>query len=86
MRALRLKRERYVTKTVNFCYEDLNLLLTFFKNTDMNKHRDRSLHKIVFLPFEIKHSVCPLLYSKTCKISTFIKGPLKKKKFMSHLS
>lgn len=46
------------------------------------KHRHKSTEKeayakIVFLPFEIahKHSICPLLYSKTCKISTFIKGP-----------
>ena len=36
---------------VSFCYEDLNL--SYFLKTPTWQHKERSLHKDIFLPFEI---------------------------------
>lgn len=48
------------------------------------QHRDAEAYtNIVFLPLKShKHSIGPLLYSKTCNISPFIKGPF----FSAHFS
>lgn len=66
---------RVLWMKVNFCYEDLKVILLL-------KHWYNSTEKEAYTKFFFlllkshKHSVCLLLYSKTCKISTFIKGPL----------
>lgn len=67
-RALRLKRECYRRRRSR-------TLHLFLFNTDTTVQRKKHTQRYFFLPLKShKHSVCPLLYSKTCKISTFIKG------------
>ena len=76
MRALRLKREEcYVWRRRSTLLRGPKSL-TSFKNTDKTVHREKLTQRYFsFLLKSHKHSICPLLYSKTCKISTFIKGP-----------
>lgn len=79
-RALRLKHKCYEATKVNLCYEDprsLTSSLTRTRQYREKKHTQRY--------FSFKHSTCPPLYSKTCKISTFIKGPFFSVYFSSFL-
>jgi len=64
-----------MTKKVNFVMRTQNLLLLL---KHWQNSTQREAYTKIFFSFLLKshkHSICPLLYSKTCKISTFIKGP-----------